>query len=98
MSAALEELTIGLKLKLFVAPKQMVVSLGSCTLKLETVNTGIMVSTTIQQESGLRTETKSVSLFVAVTVEPVAPFDQTKVGLAIVGTLAVMTLEAQDEF
>lgn len=98
MSAAGVELTTGLRVKLPEAPKQMVVSLGSCTLKLETVNTGTIVSTTIQQVSGLSTDKKSVSLFVAVTVAPVAPFDHTKEGFAIDGTLAVMMEEAQEEF
>ena len=76
----------------------MVVSLGSCMVKLDVLKTGIIVSTTTQQFSGLTTETKSVSFVVAVTVAPTAPFDQTKVGLAIVAILAVMTDEVQVAF
>jgi hypothetical protein len=57
-----------------------------------------MVSTTTQQDNGLSTDTKRVSLFVAVMVLPTVPFDQTKVGLLIDGALAVITDVVQVAF
>jgi hypothetical protein len=57
-----------------------------------------MESTTTQQVSGLITDTKSVSLLVAVIVFPTAPFDQTNVGLVMEGALAVMIEDVQKEF
>ena len=67
---------VGLNVNPEPAPKQMVVSLGKLTLKLEGVKTGTIVSTTTQQVIGFETYTKSVSVLFTVVVFPIAPFDQ----------------------
>ena len=79
-------------------PKQMVVSLGKLTVRFEAVKTGIIVSTTTQQFTGLDTVTKRALVLVAVIVFPVVPFDQRKVGLVIAGALTVITDDEQEEF
>ena len=66
---------VGLNVKIEPVPKQMVVSLGKLTLRLDGVKTGTIVSTTTQQVIGFETYTKSVSELYAVVVFPIAPLD-----------------------
>ena len=91
MSPATAGEIVGVNIKPDPVPKQMVVSLGKLTVRLDGVKTGTIVSTTTQQFTGLDTVTYRGLVLLAVIVFPVVPFDQRNVGLLMAGALTVIT-------